>query len=138
MKDEGVAMGLEHIAPASLPPARGYSHVVRTSGATTVYVAGQVAADSDGNPVAIGDLEGQTRQALANLREALAAAGATPADVAKTTTYIVGYTPEMRAQLLAGRGDFFGEDAPAGTLIGVQALARPEFLIEIEATAVLD
>lgn len=131
-------MGLQHIAPEALPPARGYTHVVRTTGSATVYVAGQVAADSDGNPVAVGDLEGQTRQALANMREALAAAGATPADVAKTVTYIVGYTPEMRAALLAGRGDFFGDDAPAGTLIGVQALARPEFLIEIEAIAVLD
>ncbi len=131
-------MALQHIAPEALPTARGYSHVVRTTGSATVYVAGQVSADRDGNPVAVGDLEGQTRQALANLREALAAAGATPAEVAKTTTYIVGYTPEMRAALLAGRGDFFGDEPPAGTLVGVQALARPEFLVEIEAIAVLE
>ena len=131
-------MALQHIAPEALPTARGYSHVVRTTGSATVYVAGQVSADRDGNPVAVGDLEGQTRQALANLREALAAAGATPAEVAKTTTYIVGYTPEMRAALLAGRGDFFGDEPPAGTLVGVQALARLEFLVEIEAIAVLE
>ena len=71
-------MALEHISPEGLPSARGYTHVVRTTGSTSVYIAGQVAADADGNPIAVGDLEGQTRQALANLREALTAAGATP------------------------------------------------------------
>ena len=131
-------MGLEHISPAGISPPRGYTHVLKTSGSATVYVAGQVALDAGGSIVGDGDLEAQTRQAYANLRLALAAAGAAPSDVAKTTTYIVHYTPELREQLVAGRGDFFGERPPASTLVGVQALGRPEFLVEVEAVAILD
>jgi enamine deaminase RidA (YjgF/YER057c/UK114 family) len=131
-------VGLEHISPDGISPPMGYTHVVKTSGSTTVYVAGQVARDADGSILGDGDLEAQARKAYENLRTALAAAGASPSDVAKTTAYIVGYTPELLQQLGAGRGDFFGDRPPASTLVGVQALGRPEFLVEVEAVAVLD
>ncbi len=92
---------------------------------------------SRGESLAGADLKSQTRQVFANLGIALEALGATPSDVAKITTFIVGWSPEMRPALTAGRGDFFGDEPPASTLLGVQALARPELLIEVEATVML-
>ncbi len=129
-------MTLERISPEGVHEARGYTHVVRATGSRMVFISGQVGVTPDGT-VADG-LEAQARQAFANLRTALAAAGATPADVAKITTFVVDYSPEKRAAMSAGRGDFWEGEWPASTLVGVQALAIPEILIEVEATAVLD
>jgi enamine deaminase RidA (YjgF/YER057c/UK114 family) len=76
---------------------------------------------------------------FANVATALKGAGATPADVTKITIYIVGYKPELRPLLGEARTAVFGSATlPASTLVGVQALAEPGFLIEIEAIAVLD
>ena len=83
------------------------------------------------------DLEAQTRQAFANLGAALDALGATPSDVAKITTFVVNWSPDLRPALTAGRGEFFGDEPPASTLVGVQALATPALLVEVEATVVL-
>ncbi len=67
------------------------------------------------------------------------APGATPADVTKITIYIVGYKPELRLSLGEARSAVFGSATlPASTLVGVQALAEPGFLIEVEAIAVVD
>jgi len=130
-------VALEHIAPAGVHPATGYTHVVRGTGASTVYVSGQVGVDKDGK-VAEG-LEAQARQAFANLRECLAAVGADFSHVAKMTIYIVNYSPEARRSLQAARQGVVGDGPPpASTLIGVQALAFPEIEIEVEAIAVLD
>jgi enamine deaminase RidA (YjgF/YER057c/UK114 family) len=103
-----------------------------------VYVAGQVAADADGKVVAPGDVVGQARQAFVNLRTALEAAGATIADVARVTWYVVGYRVELLPELAAARREVFGDHAPASTLIGVESLATPEYLVEAEAVAVID
>ena len=129
-------MTRERISPEGVHEARGYTPVVRATGSRMVFISGQVGVTPDGT-VADG-LEAQARQAFANLRTALAAAGATPADVAKITTFVVDYSPEKRAAMSAGRGDFWEGEWPASTLVGVQALAIPEILIEVEATAVLD
>lgn len=107
-------------------------------GGRTVFVAGQVSMDAGGHAVAPGDFAGQARQVHLNLARALEAAGATPADVAKMTTYVVGYSPELLPAIADARRAVLGEHLPASTLIGVAALARPEFLIEVEAIAVLD
>jgi enamine deaminase RidA (YjgF/YER057c/UK114 family) len=129
-------MALEKIAPAGVHEARGYTHVVKATGGTTIYVSGQVGVAPDGS-VAEG-LQAQAKQAYANLQAALAAAGATAADVAKINTYVVNYTPEARPALAAARqGVFDAASPPASTLIGVQALAQPNLLIEVEAIAVL-
>jgi enamine deaminase RidA (YjgF/YER057c/UK114 family) len=127
------------------PPAPGlmktpsYSHAAVASGARTIYTAGQVAIDEKGALVGSGDLEAQTKQVMANLGKALAAGGASFADVVKITTYVVDYKPEMRAGIGKVRGEFFaGRTPPASTLVGVSALAMPEWLIEIEAIAVID
>lgn len=129
-------MSLERISPDAVHAARGYTHFVKATGSTVVFISGQVGLAPDGT-VADG-LEAQSRQAFANLRAALAAAGATPADVAKITTFVVDYSADKRPAMSAGRGDLWDGEWPASTLVGVQALAMPELLIEVEATAILD
>lgn len=130
-------MAIERINPAGINTPVGYTHVVKASGGTTVYIAGQVAADASGNVVGAGDLAAQTRQVLTNLQTALAAAGGGFGDVVKMTTFIVNYTPEMRATYRTVRGESITGDLPASTLVGVQVLAAPDYLIEIEAIAVI-
>ena len=132
-------MGLEHIRPDGLVNYSTFTQVVAATGTKTIYISGQVSWDVEGGTVGEGDFAAQARKAYENLAVALEAAGATPADVAKTNVYIVNYEPSMgRALNNARKAVFEGATAPASTLIGVQALAAPEFMIEIEAIAVLD
>jgi enamine deaminase RidA (YjgF/YER057c/UK114 family) len=129
---------LERLQPEGLPRT-AYSQVVVGSGSRLVFVSGQVSVDGDGQVVAPGDLAGQARQAHANLQLALEGAGASLADVTKLTTYVVGFRPEMLPVIREARAAVFQSgESPASTLVGVQALAAPEFLIEVEAYAVLD
>ena len=130
----------EHKNPSGLSAPRGYTHVVSASGGRTVYVAGQVSLDSQGEVVGRGDLRAQTRQVLENLRLALAGAGATLRDVVKWNTYVVGFQAATHLPILREvRAEVLGDiPPPASTLIGVQGLADPAFLIEIEAIAVVD
>ena len=116
----------------------GFSHAVRQKGGDTLHLAGQVAWDKEGKLVGAGDLAAQTRQALANLREVLAAAGATPADIVRLRTYVVDHSPDKLGPVLGEIGAFYAGALPAAnTFIGVKALALPDFLVEIEATAVV-
>ena len=131
-------MRAERVNPQSLYNSVqfGFSHAVRQKGGDTLHLAGQVAWDKDGKLVGAGDLVAQTRQALANLREVLAEAGATPADIVRLRTYVVNHSPDKLGPVLAEIGAFYGGAVPAAnTFIGVQALALPDFLVEIEATA---
>lgn len=129
---------IRHIRPAGLSNAPTYTHVVGARGAETLYISGQVAIDESGKTVGVGDLAAQTQQVMQNLQTALRAAGATFADVVKITTYVVGYTPEQRAIIAGVRGTFLPKDnPPASTLVGVSALAAADWLIEIEAVAVI-
>ena len=129
---------LRHIRPAGLANAPTYTHVVAARGAETLYIAGQVAMDAAGKTVGVGDLAAQTEQVMQNLQTALHAAGATFRDVVKITTFVVGYTPQQRAIIAAVRAKYLPEGTPpASTLVGVAALAAPEWLIEIEAVAVI-
>ena len=73
----------------------------------------------------------------ANIGRALAAVGADASHLVRTTTYIVNYTPALREALGAARLEAFGDVKPASTLLGVQALANPAYLIEVEGIAVL-
>src|SRR3954447_26377779 len=130
---------VEHPAPKGLLLNPGFSQVVVTTGKRTVYTAGQVSIDERGELVGGGDLAAQTVQATRNVGLALAAAGAGYADVVKITTYVVNYKPEDRAVIGSARAPFFANRTPpASTLIGVSALALPDWLVEIEAVAVLD
>lgn len=129
---------IEHPHVDGLFKNPAYSHVAIASGARTVYISGQVAMDSEGNLVGAGDLGAQTEQVMHNLGLALAAAGASFADVVKITTYVVDYKPEHRAIVSKARSPFFaGREPPASTLVGISALAAPGWLIEIEAVAIV-
>jgi enamine deaminase RidA (YjgF/YER057c/UK114 family) len=130
------AMTIQLINPADLPPQATYTQVVVATGTTTVFIAGQEPEDVHGNSVAPGDLAGQARQVYANLGRALTAAGARPDQVAKITIYVVDYQSEYLPVIEQARVELFGDHKPADTLIGVARLARPEFLIEVDAIAV--
>jgi len=133
-------MLIEHINPSGLSKPTGYTHVVTATGGRTVYISGQVALNERGEVVGEGDLGAQLRRVYENLKVALAAAGATFADLVKQTTYVVNFDPtrdrpvigEVRSQYLAAA------DPPASTLVGVQSLANPALLVEVEVVAVLD
>ena len=129
---------LRHIRPEGLSNAPTYSHAVAATGGTTVYISGQIAVDGAGKSVGVGDLAAQTEQVMKNLGIALEAAGATFADVVKITTFVVNYQPEHRPVIAEVRGRYLSADnPPASTLLGVTALAAPDYLIEIEAIAVV-
>jgi len=131
-------MPLERINPDDLPTPQTYTHVVAATGSRLVFVAGQVADDAQGSLVGPGDLTAQARQAFANVGRALAAGGAHPEQVAKITIFVVGYRPECLAAIEAGRVALFGDHKPADSLVGVETLSDPGYLIEVEAVAVLD
>lgn len=117
----------------------GFSHAVVSRGGVTIHCAGQVAWDRNHALVGEGDLAAQAAQALANLKAVLAAAGATPAHVVRLRTYIVDHTPDKLGIIAPAMAAFYGDVLPAAnTVVGVPALALPGFLIEIEATAVID
>lgn len=131
-------MTIDHIQPEGLRRPPTYTPVVRATGGSTVYISGQVSVDVDGNIVGASDFAAQCRQVFSNLRAALAAVGADFSHVVKMNTYIVDFHPGLREDLRVVRTEAMGTDAPpASTLIGVQALAEPEYLIEIEAIAVV-
>jgi enamine deaminase RidA (YjgF/YER057c/UK114 family) len=133
----------EHIV-IERPTTKGLLHtptfaqVLVATGARTVYTSGQVSIDEEGKLIGPGDLAAQTTQAMKNLGLALEAAGATFADIVKTTTFVVGYRPELRTLITDAKRPFWAGKPPTSALIGVAALALPEWLIEIEAVAVLD
>jgi enamine deaminase RidA (YjgF/YER057c/UK114 family) len=130
---------LEHPRPEGLLHNPAFSQVVVASGTRTIYTAGQVSIDERGALVGAGDLAAQSAQAMRNVGLALAAARASYADIVKITTYVVNYEPEHRAVIGKARAPFFAGGAPpASTLVGVAALAMPEWLVEIEAVAVVD
>lgn len=115
----------------------GFTQVVTSPPGTLVFVSGQVGLDRKLQLVGEGDVAAQATQALANLGSSLRAAGATPSDVTMMRTYIVDYRPEYAAALAKPFEEFFGGEPPASTRIGVQALAAPGLLIEIDAVAVI-
>jgi enamine deaminase RidA (YjgF/YER057c/UK114 family) len=128
---------IEHPYPKGLLQNPAFAQVVVASGAKTIYTSGQVSIDERGELIGAGDLAAQTTQAMHNLGLALAAAGASYGDVVKTTTYVANYKPEHRAIIGAAKKPFFKGEPPASTLIGVDTLALAEWLIEIEAVAVI-
>lgn len=117
-------------------PVGPYAHVVTVpAGGRLVYCAGAVALSADGEVVAPGDIVGQTRQVMENLRLALEAAGATFDDVVKVTNYVLDVN--QWRQVLPVRAEYLTEPYPASAFVEVSALMFPELLIEIEAVAVV-
>jgi len=132
-------MATEFLNPPTLCPTFGWTHVVSTRGGKTIHISGQVAVDERGQVVGRGDMKAQTERAFENVRVALVAAGATFADVVKTSLFVVGLKPEHVPIIREVRSRYVSADhPPASTLVGVAALVGPEWLIEIEAMAVVD
>ncbi len=134
-------MPKEYLNPDSLFPSleHGFSQVVAASGGKTIYISGQTAWDTHKQLIGGRDLGQQARQALRNVRSAIEAAGGTLADIVALRIYIVNYRPDQAEAVGGALREFFPEERrPASTWIGVSALAVPDFLIEIEATAVQD
>jgi enamine deaminase RidA (YjgF/YER057c/UK114 family) len=122
-------------APDGVAPATQYAHVVTASG-RLVAVSGQLALDEDGKPVGEGDPAAQARQVFENLRRCLTAAGAGFHDVVKLTYFVtdMAHMPAIRAARAAHIPD---DRLPAASAVQVAALVAPEFLMEIEALAVV-
>jgi enamine deaminase RidA (YjgF/YER057c/UK114 family) len=122
-------------APDGVFPAAQYSHVVHGTG-RFVAVSGQLAVDENGRAVGAGDPSAQARQVFENLRRCLSAAGATFDDVVKLTYFVtdMAHMPAIRAARAAHIPD---DRLPAASAIQVAALVSPEFLMEIEAWAVV-
>jgi enamine deaminase RidA (YjgF/YER057c/UK114 family) len=115
-----------------------YSQVVTANGGTLVHISGLAAWNKDGQLVGGDDLVAQTRQTLANIRAGLDGAGAKIDDLIMIRSFIVNYQPEYFELLMPEFAAFFGDARPpASTWVGVQALALPDLLIEIEAQAVI-
>lgn len=123
-------------APGLADPP-GYSHYAVATGRRMVFLAGQVPLDAEGNLVGEGEPSVQTRQVIENLVASLAAAGASPAEVVKTTVYVTdGGHPVQNEVWSVVRESVIGS-APS-TLVGVSRLGYPGQAVEIEAVAVAD
>jgi len=134
-------MPKDYINPNSLFQSlpHGFSQIVVATGKKMVFVSGQTAWDERKNIVGRDSVLEQARQAFRNLEKAMKAAGGTLKDIVALRIYVVDYQAESGTAVgTVLREVFSSENPPASTWIGVAALADPEFLIEIEATAVLD
>ncbi len=122
------------VAPPFIHKTAGYSHAVQAG--ETLYIAGQVAVDPDGNLVGEGDIDAQVAQVWQNLRAVLAYAGSSVEDIVKLTVFTTDIA--HRPAIAAARDAVFPNGRyPASTFLVVQSLARPELLVEIEAIAVI-
>lgn len=129
---------IRFIHPAGLAKSPRYSHVVEVTGGKLVFISGQVAQDAAGNLVGPGDMAAQTRQVFENLKAALAGAGADFRHVIQLNSYIVEISRniekyrDVRQEYLRGIAE-----PPTSTTVGVQGLVRDDFLLEVEAIAVV-
>ncbi|ATZ23901.1 RidA family protein [Streptomyces lavendulae] len=131
-------MSLERINPEELSPATGFSHAVTATGGRLVFLAGQTALDGSGKVVG-ETLPEQFERALANLLTALAAAGGTPADLARVTVYAVDVADYREHAGELGRiwRRLAGREYPAMAVVGVVRLWDTQALLELDGFAVL-
>jgi enamine deaminase RidA (YjgF/YER057c/UK114 family) len=125
--------------PPTLMKPAGYSHVAKITGGTLVYIAGQVSADVSGQLVGEGNFEAQAEQVFKNLKAAVESAGGSMADLVKMNVYLVAEVDASQVPKFRAVRDRFVnvEKPPASTLVTVTRLARPGWLIEIEAVAAI-
>jgi enamine deaminase RidA (YjgF/YER057c/UK114 family) len=129
---------VQHLNPAGLHRNPAFTQAIVVSGSTTtIYVGGQNAVDASGNIVGQGDIGVQTEKALANLETALKAGGAELQHVVKWNVYLVhGQPPQAGFEAFQKVWDQ-RPNPPVITTIFVPALAHPDFLVEIDAIAVV-
>lgn len=120
--------------PKTMPKPAGYSHVVEAG--RMIYLSGQVALDRDGNLIGRGDFRAQATQVFENLKAGLEAAGASFKDVVKINIYV---TDISQLQIFREVRDKYvnTKNPPASSMVEVRKLVREEFLVEIDAVAVL-
>lgn len=121
------------INPDTVSKPTGYSHAVRKG--NLLCIAGQVATDKNGNVVGVGDFRAQAEQVFTNLKNVVEAAGGRLEDILKVTVFVTDIS--NIATLREVRSRYFPSDPPASTLVQISGLANPQFLLEIEAIAVL-
>ena len=129
-------MGKTIMNPEGLPVPRGsYSLVAVAQPGRMVFIAGQTASDPHGNVVGIADVRAQTRYVIQKIQRAVEAAGGTINDVVAMSVF----TTDVRyhRDINEVRREVLGSDFPTSTMVQVVALARPELLLEINATAVI-
>jgi enamine deaminase RidA (YjgF/YER057c/UK114 family) len=134
MPDLG-SMPAELVRSTRLFPGAPYAYAATAPGTGLIFTAGACPLDDQGQVVPLGDVAGQMRQALANLRAALAECGATLRDVLKTTVYV---SSSRREDLVAAWNEVaaaFGDHDAPSTLLGVAVLGYQGQLVEIEAAA---
>ena len=126
-----------YAAPSEYDPP-SYAQVTKVTGAQTIlFIAGQVAYDDTGGPAHGRDFAAQARAVFRSLQAQaqVEAGGGTLANIVKITTFLTDI--RYREELVPIREEFFGKKTPAVTQVAVSALGRPEWLIEVEAIAVL-
>jgi enamine deaminase RidA (YjgF/YER057c/UK114 family) len=135
-------MAITLVNPEGLPEVDAYHHVSVATGSKTVFVAGQVAWDTEGRTVGEGDLAAQVEQCYLNVATALAGVGGSVDNVAKLTIYVVDWTADKLPLVMEGisraTATLGVTPVPPASLIGVATLDVPDHLVEVEATAVLD
>ena len=127
-------MAHEILKLKSVHPTVGYSHAAKAG--DTLYIAGQVAQDVEGNLVGKGDLESQARQVFINLKNIMEEAGGSLNNIVKMTTFLTHYNYIETYRNV--RNEYFSDPFPPNTLLIIESLALPDFMIEVEAVAVLD
>ena len=131
-----MAAKIEPYCPPTVYKAAGYSQGIKVTGAQTIlFLAGQVSYDKDGNPKNKGDFKAQARECFECIKRLVEAAGGTVKNVVKLNTYILDVA--NRPAYREARKEIFGDHEPASTMVQISALASPDYLIEIEAIAVI-
>jgi enamine deaminase RidA (YjgF/YER057c/UK114 family) len=130
----------EFLSPKTLIPPAGYSHIAKVNHGTVVYLSGQVASDASGKLIGEGNFEAQAEQVFRNLKIAVGAAVGTMADIVKLNIFLVAEVDQADVPKLRAVRDRHVnvEQPPASTLVFVSRLARPSWLIEIEAVAAIE
>ncbi len=121
------------VSVSGIHPTRGYAHAWRVG--NLLFISGQVAMNAQGELVGRGDTGAQAAQVFTNLRTVLAAAGATFRNIVKLTTLCTD--PAGIPAIREARARALGDHTPASTLTVVAGLASPDYLVEIEAVAVI-
>jgi reactive intermediate/imine deaminase len=124
------------INPPTMATPRGYTHVAEVMNGRTVYISGQIALNQSGAIVGVGDMRAQAEQVFANLKAALEAVGANFSHVVKLNVYTVDIAQIAAIREVRDRY-VTTENPPASTAVEVRRLVRDEFLVEIEAVAVI-
>ena len=135
----GNLISKEVLNPPAWKKPRGYSNLVKTTGGTMLFAAGQGASDPEGHLVGEGDICRQYEQILQNIQEVMAAGGAKMTDIVRLTIYCT----DRDTFLAKGKEcsliykKYFGDYYPASTLVEIKKLFFDSMLLEIEATAVI-